>query len=67
MTADNVNPGLKEAAMLSANDDYFRYEIAGRLPNRVGQANIRNAYPPIDESWSARKDVSYQGLDNKPA
>lgn len=77
VTADHVNPGLREATLVSANDDYFNYEIAGCLPDSLAWSNLisKNAYRDTlgvriqDESGVKiypRWRVSYAGLDALP-
>ena len=44
ITANNVNPGLKEAALFSANSDYFTYGVKAQLGDGTMYGNATAAY-----------------------
>lgn len=44
ITANNVNPGLKEAALYSANSDYFTYGVKAQLGDGTMYGNAAAAY-----------------------
>ncbi|MED9969125.1 MAG: hypothetical protein UFA98_03820 [Ruminococcus sp.] len=52
VTVDNVNPGLKQAALYASNSDNFTYQVQGRLVNGALPSAISSAAkaPATDNS-----------------
>lgn len=49
VTTDNVNPGLVEATLKSANKDYFNYSIQEKITSTADYEVLRNKYSTATE------------------
>lgn len=49
VTTDNVNPGLVEATLKSANKDYFNYSIQEKITGTADYEVLRNKYSTATE------------------
>lgn len=65
VTADHVNPGLVEKAMLAANKDAFRYNVSAKIANDTEFGNLRTAYPSLLASRTYNSS-SLSSLDTTP-
>lgn len=49
VTTDNVNPGLVEATLKSANKDYFNYSMQTKITSNADYEVLRNKYSTASE------------------
>lgn len=62
ITANNVNAGLKNAALLAANSDYFTYGVSAQLGNGTLYNNTTAAYNgAVNNEYATQKINSEKG------
>ena len=67
VTANNVNPGLKAAAMLSANTDAFRYNVSVKKANDTEWNNVSNTYSLISSRQTPAAVSTLDALPKYPS
>lgn len=67
ITANNVNPGLKEAALYSANSDYFTYGVKAQLGDGTMYGNAAAAYSGAANNSYADSPATAQTGPEYPA
>ena len=66
---NDVNPGLVEKALMSANKDAFRYNVAVKLANDTEWSNLTTAYNTLDNTRkfdTNQKAAILNALDTEP-
>lgn len=67
VTANNVNPGLKAAAMLSANSDAFRYNVSVKKATTTEWNNVSNTYSLISSRQTPAAVSTLDALPKYPS
>ena len=67
VSANNVNPGLVNAAMLAANSDYFTYGISAQLGDSTMYSNTTAAYSGAAKNSYATSAINAEKGPNYPS